>query len=163
MTEKLDWTERTAGLNKQQIRLVYLMNAVRTIRRSLYRDLCYCGPEDFLLQHGQWFAARVWKNQAIAGEPRQCFRNSMMLADGKQLKYVEGMALRADLPIPFHHAWNADTQGLLVDATWLNDGDAYLGVIFPNRMVRPALRESGAILEDYAHGYKLFRRRWTGQ
>jgi hypothetical protein len=157
-----EWTKRLDELNEHQARLVSLLDMMRTMRSGWRSEFYYLGKEDFLLQHGQWFSKCPWPHLGLEGAAKQCFVNSLDLTLSHGFAYVEGEALKADLPISFHHAWNLDAEGRLADSTWKNDGDAYLGVIFPEKTVVKALRRTGAVLDDYLSHWELFKKPWEG-
>jgi len=159
---RTEWTNRLDELNEHQARLVRLLDMVRTIRAGCSSDYHYLGKEDFLLRHGEWFEKSPWSHWGLEGAAKQCFTNSIDLTLSRDFAYVEGEALKADLPISFHHAWNLDVDAKLVDATWRNGGDAYLGVRFEKKVAVKAIRSAGTVLDDYASHWELFKKSWEG-
>src|SRR3954447_13150263 len=81
----------------------------------------YIGMEDFVLKEGKPFL-EFSKDHPKPGErnrykpriPRQCYDNSYkaVLASKGRLRYVEGYAMSAFLPVL--HAWNIDPDGKIV-------------------------------------------------
>jgi hypothetical protein len=159
---ELDWIHRLGELTEHQARLVRLLDMVRNLRPSPPAGYCYSGKADFLLRHGQWFEKCPWTHADLERPIKQCFVNSVDLSLSHGFAYVEGEALRRDLPLSFHHGWNLDADGKLVDSTWRNDGDAYLGVVFKKRVALKALRNCGAVLDDYKSRWELFKKPWEG-
>jgi hypothetical protein len=102
------------------------------------------------------FAAEAVVWQAIAGggreftpgplprgvaplTPKACFvnagRTALQRRPARPLSYAEGFALGAG-DLWFHHAWNVDDAGAVVDRTWPDPGLRYLGVTVPAGLVR---------------------------
>lgn len=109
----------------------------------------YTGPEDFILQHGQFWTPQNLPKGYRAGILKQCFHNSGRLAlTRKGVRYVEGYAIRLSLGIPMHHAWVVDAKDRVIDVTWdLPIAAAYFGVAFPTATVRAHQRpEEGSML-----------------
>lgn len=87
------------------------------------------GLPRWLLDHGTAFPDVRLHDQL--GLPRQCFFNAGTLAINQpHLRYCEGLAASADLPLPVPHAWVVDEQGRAVETTWRKPGVAYLGAVF---------------------------------
>lgn len=56
--------------------------------------------------------------------------------------YFEGLATSAQLGIPLEHAWLADAEGKVWDATW-KDGRDYFGVQIPRDFIVKNMFETG--------------------
>jgi hypothetical protein len=70
---------------------------------------------------------------------RACYLNALVTADDRHWWYAEGMALLDGWW--FHHAWNVDPDGRVLDRTWSQPGTRYVGRVFSVREV--ALRNPG--------------------
>ena len=59
-----DWEFRIAELDENQKILINELAMMRKLRRSMHipSDFHYCGREDFLLQHGEWFPVQEWRH-----------------------------------------------------------------------------------------------------
>ena len=90
--------------------------------------------ESFVLEHGRMWIYDGTMRGYERGQPQQCFANAGMLVmsqPGDELTYVEGYAMRDDLPLPIYHAWAVDGQGRVIDTTWCDrQKRSYLGVPF---------------------------------
>lgn len=76
-------------------------------------------------------------------EPKMCFMNATHLSMETHLPYVEGMCMRKDFQIPFHHAWCED-GGEIVDPTLVNpELYTYLGVEIPPDDLIKVLKKTG--------------------
>lgn len=125
----------------------------------------YYGMADFLLQHGVWYEVTPYPKEVPLGHPQMCFGNSIIVASKSGYRYVEGLAVAPDkLEIAFHHAWNIDAQGKLVDVTWRNLGLAYYGVEFSVERADDATWNGDAcVLNDFNRHHPLFRKPWSGE
>ncbi len=158
-----DWEFRTAELNSHQKILVEQLAMMRECRRSMSPppEFHYCGREDFLLQHGEWFSAQSWRHSGFEGVPKTCYSHSYMLCkDHRNLRYVEGSAIYSAFPLAIDHAWTTDVIGNLIDGTWLNNGLAYLGVRFPLRSVAHSLKIGDSMLDCPRSRFNLYRKPW---
>ena len=158
-----DWQHRTAELDRHQAALVSQLAQIRELRRScsLPPGWRYFGREDFLLQHGRWFAPLPWSHPGKEGRLKECYKHSLLLSSSYEgLHYVEGSALAPGLPIVLDHAWAADLEGSLVDGVWLNKGQAYLGVYFPSRWAWHANRCGQSVLDCRTLRTALYARPW---
>lgn len=72
----------------------------------------------FVLRNGVGFTGCQRPAQYRRGTPKECFMNAARLLDWTGLTYFEGYACHPRLPIPIHHAWNADAAGRVVDVTF---------------------------------------------
>lgn len=81
------------------------------------------------------------------GEEKMCFMNATNLVlNNPKLRYVEGYASRASVPImEFQHGWAIDENGDVVDNTWRKGvpEDEYLGVVIPTALLRQTLVKNG--------------------
>ena len=74
-----------------------------------------------------------------------CYTNAWAMArKNPELAYCEGVAMAADLPIPLSHAWCLHIPTMtVIETTWeAGEGTAYLGLVFPDKTVKEALRLS---------------------
>jgi hypothetical protein len=122
--------------------------------------------EDFLLQHGRFFAPQRLPQGIKKGPERQCFENAGKVATrrGSSLFYVEGFALGV---IPVHHAWASDTEGNVYEVTWQTRdrteediaATAYFGVPFNADFVLRAMSETKrwGILDDVKREWPVLR------
>lgn len=97
------------------------------------------------------------------GRPRQCFRNSFLLAERRPelgLRYCEGYA-SSDLGIPTLHAWCVDPDDQVVDPTWPEPAEgAYFGLALPLDLVRATVVRTGCwgvLANDYLDDLRLLR------
>lgn len=159
----MDWEKRINELDEQQAVLVRQLAVVRNIRKSqIIPEFYYAGQEDFLLQHGEWFAVQPWSYSGFEGPPKCCYGHSAFLCSlYPQLEYVEGVALFKECPLMFEHAWVTNAQNELIDGTWLNVGRAYLGVRFPLKMITTSLKKSCSVLNNCKDKFALYRKPWT--
>ncbi|MDO5894044.1 hypothetical protein [Agrobacterium sp. Azo12] len=116
------------------------------------------GPATALLQHAKTFEPAD-KNPAwfTRGPAKQCFDNATQmvierLASGdNSVRYAEGYAMDAELPIPMQHAWLVDADDKVIDPTWRDATDnLYFGIVFETPFVLNLLRikQSAGILVD---------------
>jgi hypothetical protein len=160
MTSKDRLTMRTLTEPEQQL-LDYLAMIREFKRKSpLPKGFHYHGPEDFVLQHGQWFDLRPLPRSVPRGAAKHCFHNAAALGMNRGLRYFEGYAV---IYFPVPHAWNADAQGQLIDTTWKNEGKAYFGVEFEvGKAYQSIWKMEAPMLEDYKGKFQLFRKPWPG-
>lgn len=149
--------------------LMHYLRTMREMRRQMKMppEFHYCGMEDFLLQHGQWYDVRPWDGRYKQGVPKMCFGNAVLLGVSDSLRYVEGVAMYAlnnRQFFPVHHGWNLDQQGYVIDATWCNTGECYFGVEFSvGRADDATWNGDNCVLDDYGRGHPLFRQPWAGE
>lgn len=93
----------------------------------------------------------------LLGPPKSCFHTARLLAEreSSRLRYVEGMAVVARMPFPFHHAAVYDTVSRRVYELVLPDDDlpaVLIGIVF-----RPAALAgtSGPLLDNGRGGIDL--------
>jgi hypothetical protein len=151
-------------LTQAQQELIDYLKMVKTLRYTWGKPagVHYNGMEDFLLEHGQWFEPRPWTGEYGEGTIKRCFANSIALGVTDRLRYIEGIALSV---IPVHHAWNADSDGNLIDSTWKNEGLAYFGVEFSIGRAKDAIWYTGdtTILDDWKRRHPLYKQPWPGE
>jgi len=124
----------------------------------------YYGFYDFVLREGRFFTPRPRPADSRQGAAEEPFLNSLMNAAAQQLEYVEGYAVQESLSIPVLHAWNSDSQGLVIDTTWDPPGVAYLGVVIPRTLVFAASDDEGRIgssIDNWRQDWPLLRRPWN--
>ena len=84
-----------------------------------------------LLEHGRLFTPAPLATPYRPLPAGQCYANAFAMAAARpELVYVEGYGVcdyDGDL-IHFHHAWCATADGTVVDPTWPEPGDVYVGL-----------------------------------
>jgi hypothetical protein len=96
---------------------------------------------DLIAERGQeWDVARHPNGKPARGgpmmTPKMCFWNSARVIAGLTAydpagcQYAEGFALSHRLGMWFHHAWVVSPAGLVLERTWDEPGDRYIGVTF---------------------------------
>lgn len=122
------------------------------------KGFAYRNHYDFLLREGtQYVPSPLSSLPQLA--PRQCFFNALLTAIVQGLPYVEGMAFSPFQDAAWHHAWNVDERGQVVDRTW-GVGRAYLGVEFSAQRANEATWDGDAsVLQDPRH--ELLRSPWV--
>lgn len=122
----------------------------------------YRSVEALVLAHGRF--VNVSLTTAITyprGRQRECFRNACLLAESAGAVYVEGYALAQIDDGAFHvaHAWCIDSDGALLEPTWLQPGVAYLGVPLRLSFVKETIlrRNRYGVLDAYDLGWPLLR------
>lgn len=130
----------------------------------------YCGPEDFVLQHGTLYEGAYIPEGIPQGQMEFCFNNSINNAALYGWKYIEGYAtVRMSggeiMPFSIHHAWNADDEGRAIDTTWPpGHGAEYFGVEFSFRRADYATwHDDGTVLQNPKSDWEIFRQPWTGE
>jgi hypothetical protein len=143
--------------------LEQLRSAVHNLNFWKVAGYLYHGPHDFVLQNGVWYDPRSLPRD-IPRVRGLSFDNAIRLSATKGYRYVEGYALEKRIPLPFHHGWNLDHTGQVVDSTWGNDGRAYLGVEFNlGRADYAAWHDDATVLDNPANRNALFRHQWKGE
>ena len=167
-------------LSKPQEELRDVLTMLRDFKISSGHGLAgkgfaYNGPEDFVLQHGEWFEPIPLPAEFEYGPPKTCFGTSIALAAMKGLTYVEGFAYWSGAGFPIPHAWNTDESGRLIDATWRAvheatgvrlpmQGAAYLGLRFSlGRADDATWNGDGSILDDWQRRWPIFEQPWEGE
>lgn len=156
------------------VELRFELEAVAAFMADRWRagGFVYDGPHGFVLEHGTaWTGELRMPAGMMAGAPKMCFGNAITTGVLEDLRYVEGYAMHAKLPMPVHHAWNLDSDGQVIDVTWsplareLDLGPvAYLGVVFSIERADDATWNGDAnVLDDDQRGWPLLRQRWEGE
>lgn len=108
----------------------------------------------FIRRNGMQFNAAPFVGKR--GKPKHCFENATLARKGT---YVEGYAIRKDLPLLIHHAWRVDEKGNVIDSTWDAPQDCeFFGIKFSNSELACALDELnhyGVIDTPIGLNYKL--------
>lgn len=125
----------------------------------------YYGNEDFLLQHGRWFAILPFPcRQVTQGAVKACFGNALMRSVLYGYRYIEGYAMAPKIGLPIHHAWNADKDWNLIDSTWMNTGLAYYGVEFSaGRADNATWFDNSTVLDNPFDRWSLYKEPWQGE
>jgi hypothetical protein len=154
-------------LTTEQERLLDYLEKFKAIRGSFLglKGWAYCGIEDFILQHGQWFNITPIPTNVIQGAPKCCFGNAIIQAALHGYRYIEGYATTSiTAPLAFHHAWNADQYGNLIDSTWMNTGTAYIGIEFSlGRADSASWFDDATVLDNPGNRWKIFKEPWNGE
>lgn len=141
---------------EQQVR-DYL--AIVTHLMPLPAGYAYRGPADLVLQTGRSFTPAPPPVPVCyqPGAPGYCFDNAWQLAVRTPgLRYCEGYAAGM---FPVEHAWCIDPEDYVVDPTWAEPGQVYLGVVIERAAVRAVRRRgSCSALFDWEADYPLCRR-----
>lgn len=115
--------------------------------------------QEFVLEHGWWYAPAVFPKHIAIGIPEQCHTNAVdLVLDDDSLIYCEGYALINETSFPVIHAWVADGHRIAIDNTWSQPGVAYAGVPFKSQIVNSTSLKNRAIislLDDYQNNYPL--------
>lgn len=116
------------------------------------------GPATALLQHARTFEPTDTNPDWFTrGPAKQGFDNatqvlvSRVAAGDTGIRYAEGYAMDAELPIPMQHAWLVDEDNKVIDPTWRDTTDnLYFGIVFETSFVLNLLRikQSAGILVD---------------
>lgn len=150
--------------NDHQEEILEYLRMVRRCRRSARmrpKEFCFDGPEDFVLQHGQWYEPRQLPADAWRGAARCCFGNAIIAARAFGLTYVEGYASKV---IPVHHGWCVDSEKRLYEVTWPEPGLAYIGVPFSVQRADDSTWNGDAtVLTDPREGVSIYRQKWNGE
>ena len=124
----------------------------------------YYGFYDFVLREGCFFTPGPRPADSRRGAGEEPFLNSLMNAAAQQLAYVEGYAVQESLSVPVLHAWNSDSQSLVIDTTWDPPGVAYFGVVIPRTLVFAASDHEGRIgssIDNWRQDWPLLQRSWN--
>jgi hypothetical protein len=114
------------------------------------REFRWQSYEELVLELGEVFEEAVLADQR--GEMKQCYRNSWMAAE-PGLTYYEGFALSI---IPVMHAWLVNSDGVVVETTWEEVGETYIGVPVSRKAVT-ATGYWGLMPNDYLNDFALLR------
>ena len=147
--------------------------------------LAYLCMEDFVLQEGHEFdefsiyhptedGGEEW--QFDPGMPKSCFDNAYRVATsadaedmGLKLRYVEGYAVSAFLPVM--HAWVIDEYDRIIDVTWCGTddehdimptpGEAYLGVIIDlDYVTKNRTNQNCSMIDAWEKGWPLLQQKY---
>jgi hypothetical protein len=128
------------------MRIETVMRDMAKLRHSLQPGPTF---DDWLLENGECFGPLVKrpKGLRLMGK-KQCFYNTFAVihravVDPEKWFYAEGMVMRANLPIPIHHAFLVNRAGEVMDLT-LRDASAeeqYFGIPFKfDYVIRETMR-----------------------
>lgn len=116
------------------------------------------GPAGALLRYGEEFEPAANHPKWLThGAAKQCFDNvtqvliSRTTTGDTSVRYTEGYAMDAELPIPMQHAWLVDADNKVIDPTWRDMADnLYFGIVFETSFVLNLLqiKKSAGILVD---------------
>jgi hypothetical protein len=97
-----------------------------------------------ILEFGRHYTEFAPEHTTIRrGEMGECYANAGRMAfDNPRLRYVEGYAVPATVPLPMMHAWLIDADDRIIDPTW-PDGTAYFGVPIPRATYSELLMRLG--------------------
>ena len=115
-------------------------------------------PYRFVLEHGWAYRPIPLPRKMTLGQPKQCFHNAIIGANGS-LYYCEGYVV-AKSGIPIHHAWLTDGKGNAIDVTLQEPGFIYVGVPFKTEYVVMEALRSGAtisLFDNWEAGFPLLR------
>lgn len=101
------------------------------------------GAAKALLRYGQTFEpAETTPAWFARGVSNHCFDNATHLlvarkaAGDNSVRYAEGYAMDAEVPVPMQHAWLVDANDKVIDPTWRNtDDNLYFGIVFDTKFV----------------------------
>lgn len=166
-------------MTKDQELLRTALEQIRNLKEQTPRpnEWVYTSPEQFVLEHGEWWDYEPLPLEYEFGAPRTCFANAIVLCVlHPELTYVEGYGMMIDIGLPIHHAWNVDPDGRVIDSTWraiyddtnervpIPGGAAYCGVRFSFGRADDACWEGdAAILDDWKRGWPILREPWQGE
>ncbi|TAU07807.1 hypothetical protein ELI55_24615 [Rhizobium ruizarguesonis] len=135
----------------------YLEQLVAFIRMNAEMERGF-GPAGALLRYGKTFEPAGTNPAWFTRRPaKQCFDNvtqvliSRLAACDTGVRYAEGYAMDAELPIPMQHAWLVDADNKVIDPTWRDVADnLYFGIVFETKFFLDLLRtnKSAGILVD---------------
>jgi hypothetical protein len=132
----------------------------------------YHGPADFVLREGRAYEPAPLPEHVPQGGPKLCYANSLFVACGLRLPYIEGFACAFPGGPLVQHAWNEAPDGRVIDSTWpdLCDGRpiwedrCYMGVRFSAARADEATWDGDAtVLDDYNRGWPILREPWAGE
>lgn len=112
--------------------------------------------ERFVLRNGRAMTATGEKFRDRM-TPKQCFTNATQVVSEWAGTYVEGYAVRNDIPILIHHAWVMMDDGKAFDPT-LEEPESYqyFGVPFETDVLWDEINRTGYYgLLDQGHGINI--------
>lgn len=120
--------------------------------------------EQFIFEHGTEYARRAeWCGKYWRGAKGNCFMNATHLAIGHyKLTYVEGFGSILG-GIPILHAWCIDPRGLVVDPTWDDESDLYIGVPVAHELLMAEMERTkcyGVLFERGIKFNEKFAKKW---
>lgn len=119
---------------------------IRQIRSNL--GWKYAGVEDIVLSYGVEMSAIPLPVNVPPGRQKTCYHTCQSISfSRKDLTYVEGYALSAEVPFAAEHAWLINTNGEVIDPTWNPPGLAYLGIPLKTKWLKSIL-DSRIILKQ---------------
>lgn len=143
---------------------VAAINTLRPVEAGL--GFVYAGPKDLVLKEGREFDPQPLPKRIAERPMKACFSNAFFAARASQARggdwqYVEGYALAVFIPVL--HAWVWSPSKGLIDPTWADRGEAYLGLTFPLKYVERCLWGSGqwSVLDNWPAGYPLLKQPWA--
>ncbi|MEA5536791.1 hypothetical protein [Crocosphaera sp. XPORK-15E] len=78
----------------------------------------------------------------LMGQPKNCYYNCQLIAfEHPDLTYCEGFTLSNNMPFPLAHAWLLDHSGMVIEPTWEEPAQAYIGIPFSIAFVKSILKE----------------------
>jgi hypothetical protein len=112
--------------------------------------------EEFFLRNGREFYPQLLPVKYRRRPIKACFYNARQLVlRSKALRYAEGYAIGADLPLLIHHAWAVDEQGRVVDPTLRQpEMFEFFGVIFGREVIQPRDRIYCGVLQNSISGWR---------
>jgi len=126
---------------------------------------------EFVVREGRPFATQSYPPGCPRKEQGLCHWESLRMAVGGDLIYVEGFALTFRAKIAVLHGWCIDRQGRVIDCTWQERGIAYFGIPFRPEFARQKLelfetmREgpvTASLLNDPTDDFALLNGRTQG-
>lgn len=117
--------------------------------------LCLHG---YVVRHGTSFPYRSLPSHIPRMELKECFSNSLELIQSfPELIYCEGYA---SCVVPIHHAWCIDSDGYVVDPTWLEESAVnaeYIGVPMDTDFVINYVCNRGyyGVLDDWQNRFPI--------
>jgi len=100
----------------------------------------YLSYESLVVNEGIVMGPSFAKRAERYGEWKQCYANSYAAAEMNGWSYVEGYAASV---IPVLHAWCLDEKGTLVETTWDEPADEYVGIVMDTEWVLSVCAETG--------------------
>lgn len=92
--------------------------------------------QTFILRNGTIFQGEKRPKGLRKRTDKMCFMNATNLTLQDGYDYYEGIAIGSTIPLPIHHAWNAE-GGKVIDSTWRSpETSEYMGVHIPTEKLR---------------------------
>ncbi|MDL5055403.1 hypothetical protein QQ056_17880 [Oscillatoria laete-virens NRMC-F 0139] len=100
----------------------------------------YTGIEELILSYGVEMSAIPLPVNVPPGRQKTCYHTCQQLSfSRKDLTYVEGYALCAEVDFAVEHAWLMNSKGEVIDPTWNPPGLAYLGIPLKTKWLKSIL------------------------